>query len=118
MRYGQPSIDTTLEKMRAEGVRKLLVLPLYPQYSATTTGSVFDAVADTLSNGEYTDTVQFTNTTNHDGDTTRAVQLTVGVPVVQYEWNLDGDPGWTCEGEWAFGGPTGGGSSTPRGHWT
>jgi len=45
MRYGQPSIDNTIEKMLQQGVRKLLVLPLYPQYSASTTGSTFDALA-------------------------------------------------------------------------
>jgi protoporphyrin/coproporphyrin ferrochelatase len=44
MRYGPPSIPTVLREMQDAGVRRLLVLPLYPQYSATTTASVFDAV--------------------------------------------------------------------------
>jgi ferrochelatase len=48
MTYGQPSIAATLERLRSEGLRRLLVLPLYPQYSSTSTGSVFDAVASTL----------------------------------------------------------------------
>ena len=34
--------------MHREGVRRLLILPLYPQYSATTTGSVFDRVTSSL----------------------------------------------------------------------
>ena len=38
MRYGQPSIESTITSMQAKGVRKLLVLPLYPQYCASTTG--------------------------------------------------------------------------------
>ena len=46
MRYGQPSVKTQIERLQREGVRRLLVLPLYPQYSATSTGSVLDAVAD------------------------------------------------------------------------
>lgn len=46
MRYGQPSVRSQIERMQREGVRRLLVLPLYPQYSATSTGSVLDAVAD------------------------------------------------------------------------
>lgn len=46
MRYGTPSVPATIERLHAEGVRRLLVLPLYPQYSATSTGSVLDAVAD------------------------------------------------------------------------
>ena len=46
MRYGQPSVKTQIERLQREGVRRLLVLPLYPQYSATSTGSVLDAVAE------------------------------------------------------------------------
>ncbi|MGS2719216.1 ferrochelatase [Paraglaciecola aestuariivivens] len=45
MRYGSPSIDSVLDKMLQQGVRKLLVVPLYPQYCASTTASTFDAVA-------------------------------------------------------------------------
>jgi ferrochelatase len=48
MRYGEPSVAHQIEQLQREGVRRLLVLPLYPQYSATSTGSVLDAVADTL----------------------------------------------------------------------
>ena len=46
MRYGQPSIPSVVDSMLSAGVRKLIVLPLYPQYSAATTGSTFDAIAD------------------------------------------------------------------------
>ena len=45
MRYGTPSIPDVLQGMLQRGVRKLLVLPLYPQYSGATTGSTFDALA-------------------------------------------------------------------------
>jgi ferrochelatase len=45
MRYGQPSIDATLEKLKANGADRILVLPLYPQYSASTTATAFDRVA-------------------------------------------------------------------------
>jgi ferrochelatase len=48
MRYGKPSVREQIERLQREGVRRLLVLPLYPQYSATSTGSVIDAVADTF----------------------------------------------------------------------
>ena len=48
MRYGSPSVPDGLTELRGKGVDYLLVLPLYPQYSATTTESVFDAVADSL----------------------------------------------------------------------
>ena len=48
MRYGAPSVRTQIEQLQRDGVRRLLVLPLYPQYSGTSTGSVIDAVADTF----------------------------------------------------------------------
>lgn len=46
MRYGNPSIASVLQSLQDRGVRKLLVLPLYPQYSGATTGSTFDALSD------------------------------------------------------------------------
>ena len=48
MRYGKPSVREQVAQMQRQGVRRLLVLPLYPQYSGTSTGSVIDAVADTF----------------------------------------------------------------------
>jgi ferrochelatase len=44
MRYGNPSLPSTLDALRAEGVNRVLVLPLYPQYAAATTASVADKV--------------------------------------------------------------------------
>ena len=44
MRYGSTSIASVLDALKAEGATRVLVLPLYPQYSATTTASVNDAV--------------------------------------------------------------------------
>jgi len=48
MRYGEPSIESTLEGLRERGVTRLLVLPMYPQYSASTTATVFDEVGRVL----------------------------------------------------------------------
>ncbi len=47
MRYGQPSIKSVLDQVQSD-VENLIVLPLYPQYSTTTTASTFDAVAKAL----------------------------------------------------------------------
>jgi protoporphyrin/coproporphyrin ferrochelatase len=44
MRYANPSISSTLEKLIARGCERILVMPLYPQYSATTTATVADEV--------------------------------------------------------------------------
>lgn len=48
MRYGNPSIKDALRNLKDAGAQRLLVLPLYPQYSATTTASTFDAISDEL----------------------------------------------------------------------
>jgi ferrochelatase len=45
MRYGMPSIAAVLDEVKAAGAERVLVLPLYPQYSASTTGSIGDALA-------------------------------------------------------------------------
>ena len=44
MRYGQPSTQSALDNLKSQGMERLLLLPLYPQYSATTTASSFDEV--------------------------------------------------------------------------
>ncbi len=48
MRYGKPSIASAIETLQQAGVDRLVVLPLYPQYSATTTASVFDELCRVL----------------------------------------------------------------------
>ncbi len=48
LRYGQPSIAEGLHRLRTHGAQHILVFPLFPQYSAATTASAFDAVFDTL----------------------------------------------------------------------
>lgn len=59
MRYGNPSIASVAEELMAEGCRKLLVLPLYPQYSATTTGSTFDAISHWLRQRRWLPNLRF-----------------------------------------------------------
>jgi protoporphyrin/coproporphyrin ferrochelatase len=48
MRYGEPSIPSVLEGLRRRNVTRLLVLPLYPQYAASTTATAVDQVNETL----------------------------------------------------------------------
>lgn len=59
MRYGNPSIARTLREFQEEGVRKIVILPLYPHYAAPTTGSVFDAVARELMSWRWVPEVTF-----------------------------------------------------------
>jgi len=48
MRYGNPSIALGFDRLLAKGCEKIAILPLYPQYSATTTASIYDGVAKAL----------------------------------------------------------------------
>lgn len=59
MRYGNPSIAKALREFQDAGVRRIIVLPLYPQYAAPTTGSVFDAVACELMTWRWVPELRF-----------------------------------------------------------
>lgn len=59
MRYGEPSVASGLESLWADGARRMLILPLYPQYSGATTGSVFDALADSLKSWRWVPELRF-----------------------------------------------------------
>ena len=61
MRYGSPSIKQGLEELREQGARRVLVLPLYPQYSATTTASIFDEVTAQLRRWRWLPELRFIN---------------------------------------------------------
>ncbi len=79
---------------------------LLPEENGSITVSI-NSVADGLPVDDYTGAVVFTNLTNGEGDTTRPVRLLVGSWGVKYSWNLDTDPGWTGEVDWAYGAPSG-----------
>ena len=61
MSYGEPSIPDSLERLYEKGVRRLVVLPMYPQYSGTTTASVFDAVTRQLQRRRWVPELRFIN---------------------------------------------------------
>lgn len=48
MTYGQPSMEEAGRELRAAGVKRMLVLPLYPQFSSSTTAAVYDRLAEGL----------------------------------------------------------------------
>ena len=83
---------------------------LNPGASALVTVSL-NAAANSLPLGLHSATVQFTNLSTGDGDTTRPVSLQVGVPSLQYSVNMDTNPGWATQGAWAFGDPAGSGGA-------
>ena len=61
MRYGNPSIESGLEALREKGYTRIVIFPLYPQYSSPTTGSTFDAVAKVLAKWRWVPELHFIN---------------------------------------------------------
>ena len=61
MRYGNPSVADALNELRDAKVRRLVVLPMYPQYSGSTVGSVFDEVTQQLSRLRWLPECRFIN---------------------------------------------------------
>ena len=59
MRYGNPSISSGLERLRQKNIERIIVLPLYPQYSATTTASTFDAISQELQQWRWLPDLKF-----------------------------------------------------------
>jgi hypothetical protein len=93
----------------------LAVAPAAVQLAADGTQEVvvsLTAQADHLRPNRYFGTLSVVNTTNHEGDCTRDIQLTVGTSEVQVAFDMNEDPQWTLESGWAYGVPLGGGNST------
>ena len=61
MRYGNPSMERALMSLKNKNCRKLIVIPMFPQYSGTTTGSIFDEVARVLSKWRWVPSLSFVN---------------------------------------------------------
>lgn len=87
MRYGSPSIKAGLEQLRQRGARRLLVLPLYPQYSATTTASVFDEVSRVLAGWRRVPGLRFIQN-YHD----HPAYIAALADSVREHWSANGQP--------------------------
>jgi ferrochelatase len=61
MRYGQPPIGKVLREFQDQGINRIVVLPLYPQYAGATTGSTFDAVAQEIGTWRWIPELHFIN---------------------------------------------------------
>jgi ferrochelatase len=87
MRYGKPSIAHGLEQLRAARARRVLVLPLYPQYSATTTASIFDEVTAILRGWRWIPELRFINQYHDDEAYVQAL-----VASIREAWEQHGTP--------------------------
>lgn len=77
MTYGEPSIGGAIERLRLARARRILVLPLYPQYSGTTTASVFDAVTKHLRGVRWVPEMRFVNQYHDDARYIEALAASV-----------------------------------------
>lgn len=59
MRYGEPSMETQLRLFKEHGINDIVVLPLYPQYSSTTTASIYDALIKELNKWRHIPSFRF-----------------------------------------------------------
>ena len=73
MRYGNPSIPDRLAALEEQGCKRILVLPLYPQYSAATTGSVGDETMRALMQKRWQPAIRIAGGFHDDPDYIRAL---------------------------------------------
>jgi len=87
MRYGEPSVASRLDALKAEGATRILVLPLYPQYAAATTASVFDAVYAWAAQVRRVPELRFVNHYHDDGGYIAALAKRI-----EDHWQVHGRP--------------------------
>jgi ferrochelatase len=87
MTYGNPGVAQELNKLKAEGFTRVLVLPAYPQYSGTTTAALFDAIYGWASRTRYVPELRFVNHFHDDPGYINALAATV-----RKHWQANGQP--------------------------
>lgn len=87
MRYGQPAVAAQLQSLHEAGVKRVLVLPLYPQYSATTTASLFDAISAWQRKSRHFPELRFVNDFHEQPDYINALAKSVS-----RHWQREGGP--------------------------
>ena len=85
MRYGNPSIPSVLDELKAAGMQRVLIMSAYPQYSGTTTASVFDAVAHWGLKTRHLPEVRFINRYHDDAGYIQAL-----AQKIQAHWQAHG----------------------------
>lgn len=86
MTYGNPAIERTIQSFAEQGVNKLLVLPLYPQYCSSTTGSVVDGTNRALKRWRSLPEIRFINDYHDDPGYIEAL-----AGQIQRHWNTLGE---------------------------
>lgn len=92
MTYGEPSVAAGLRSLREAGATRVLVLPMYPQYSGTTIGSVFDAVARELTGWRVVPELRTVNGWHDESGYVRALAASI-----REVWERPGENGGPAE---------------------
>lgn len=87
MRYGSPSIAGQLDQLKANGAQRVLILPLYPQFAASTTASVMDDVADWIKHTRNPPELRFVRNYHDD-----AAYIAALAASVREYWMVHGKP--------------------------
>lgn len=87
MRYGNPSIAQALQELKAASAQRILVLPLYPQYSSATSASTFDAVSQVMENEMWVPNIRFVSSYHDHPDYIAAL-----VKQISEFWQQNGKP--------------------------
>lgn len=103
MRYGKPSMESAIEKLKSRGAEKLIVLPMYPQYSHTTTASTKDKALELLDKSRFHIVCDYHNHSEYISaladsvresweSNERAEKLVMSFHGIPKEYADDGDP--------------------------
>ena len=85
MRYSDPSIVSAFDELTYRGISKLLIVPMYPQYSGSTTASIFDEIGKIASKRRYVPEVRFMN-----GYAARSEYIEALKQSVEHYWSMRG----------------------------
>jgi ferrochelatase len=77
MRYGKPALVEKLHEFKQQGVDDIVIVPLYPQYSSTTTASIFDVVAEVFIGWRHMPSLRFISDFHHNSAYIQAVANSV-----------------------------------------
>ena len=88
MRYGQPSVPAVLNHLKAEGARRILIIPMYPQYAASTTATVVDEAARWLLGTRNQPEMRFLRNYHDDAGYLAALEKSV-----RRHWQINGPLG-------------------------
>lgn len=84
MRYGDASISSALKRFQAQGVKKIVILPLYPQFAGPTTASTFDAVYQEIKQWRWIPSLDFISSYHDNNDYIQALTNTINEHIAEH----------------------------------